>query len=94
MKERKGNETIGSGALQCLSLSLFFFFFFIQKGKEASFCVFLRFKGEQEKEGREKGERRDQKECNFKGKSNEKNGREMKTGEGGAKSVQTSPCLK
>ena len=31
-------------------------------------------------------QRRDQKECNFNGKSNEKNGREMKTGEGGAKS--------
>ena len=48
--------------------------------------MFLRFKGEQEKRRerereREKGKRRDQKECNSKWKSNEKNGREMRTGE-------------
>ena len=62
------------------------FSFSFNKEKEASFCVFLKFKENRRREGREKGERRDQKECNFNGKGNEKNGREMKTGEGGAKS--------
>ena len=48
--------------------------------------MILRFKREQEKRReRERGEERS-KGSNFHGKSNENHGREMKTGEGGAKS--------
>lgn len=53
----------------------------------------MRLKENKRREGREEGERRDQKECNFNGKSNEKNGREMKTKEGGAKIRQEKMVL-
>ena len=54
--------------------------------KERSFllCVFEIRKRTREEKG-ERKERRDQKECNVNGKSIEKNRREMKTKEGGAK---------
>ena len=71
-----------------MSFPISFLLFLFHSIRKRSFllCVFEIQREQETGREREKGERRDQKECNFNGKSNEKNGREMKTGEGGAKS--------